>query len=678
MNRKNPDTGEILREYEKLNLEQKQILHNLFRETDSNEFNDRYQILEKTVFKKRPPTPQEFLEPSNRWLPKTFIDSIFPHIKQDFFDILDQKKEFSEIVEYGCTRQGKSYLARLLILYTIVFVHHLRDPQLYFGLAPTTALAIYIISFKYEKVYEVYLQDLYNMLEMSERFIQTKFQDQVRIKQEEVGVDYIVYSKATNVGHLTLASGLRLVSGNNDVLSIIGANILQVYLSEIAFFIEYAGASEEAIFRLYSDSVERIHATVGKKYLAYAYLDTSANIADSVIESYILKELKTKDHVFFRSRSRWEARPELFPKWRETGETFEVITGNSSIPPKIITGPLDKEGVDNELIIRVPIDAKQAFERNLVKSIKDIAGRPTVSDSKFIGDINLINDMWLNSLPNIEGILIADSADKPEELLWNQVKNKFFTQFDGKNYVVRRAHQEPRFIGLDLAKSAKGDVAGICMLHKEWSSSTNSVKYVCDFCFTIGPGDTGINLDAIKLFIMDLVEKGRIIISGAAVDTAFSAALVQALNRYNIPIIHQSVDRTIDPYMSLYSGLLNREIHVGRNIFLKNNLLSLYRMRIKGPNGFIREKIDHQIGTTNNRYDGDFEKSTCGIYAKDCSDALCQAYFLAKSLSGILPSTLFEKQNERFIPNETVASHNVGIQSNPDLLKSLFDVLHKN
>ena len=60
--------------------------------------------------------------------------------------------------------------------------------------------------------------------------------------------------------------------------------------------------------------------------------------------------------------------------------------------------------------------------------------------------------------------------------------------------------KEPRWIGLDLAHSAKGDVIGICMLHKEWSMDLKPVPdsiYVVDFCFTIGPGEHGINLESV-------------------------------------------------------------------------------------------------------------------------------------------------------------------------------------
>lgn len=507
-------------------------------------------------------------------------------------------------------------------------------------------LTIYIISFNYNKVYEVYLKPLFNLMESSPRFHQITHQDRVKTVQEELGMDRIVFSKATTVGHLTLASGLQLNTGNDDALAIIGADILQVYLSEISFFIENAGASEESIFRLYSDSVERIKATVGNQYLAFAYLDTSANNAESIIENYILKNLSKQANVFFRARKRWEARPELFPEYKRTGETFKVIVGDGMTSPRLILTEEDQkllEGVAPDLIEDVPIDSLEDFQRNLSKSIKDIIGRPTLSESKFISNPQIIEDMWIKELANIESALIADSAEVPTRLIWNQIRDKFFLSYDGSNYIIKRANKELRFIGIDIAHSSRGDVYGFTMLHKEWSTALNDTVYVVDFSFVFRPGENGINLEAVNQFILDLNRLGKVYIYIVSMDTFQSESTFQALSREGLNVVKYSVDTTIDAYMLLYSNLLTGTLKSGRNIFLKNNLLSLYRTRVKK-----KEKIDHSLGSTENKYNGDWEKSKCGINAKDASDSLCQALYHAKRYEYI-PSTVFEKENEKFM-----------------------------
>ena len=91
---------------------------------------------------------------------------------------------------------------------------------------------------------------------MSERFKMVKFQDQVREEQNRIGLDYIVYSKASKVGEITLDSGLNLILSNDDPMGLLGADILQMYVTEISFFIRKAGATEEKIYQLYFEVMQ--------------------------------------------------------------------------------------------------------------------------------------------------------------------------------------------------------------------------------------------------------------------------------------------------------------------------------------------------------------------------------------------------------------------------------------
>jgi hypothetical protein len=108
-------------------------------------------------------------------------------------------------------------------------------------------------------------------------------------------------------------------------------------------------------------------------------------------------------------------------------------------------------------------------------------------------------------LDNIEGLIIADSKENPDKFIWNQLVDRFFVKYDGINYILKRCPSEARFIGLDLAHSVKGDVIGITMLHRELYKDTSQVVNVVDFSFAVGPGENGINIEAIQNFIKDLV-----------------------------------------------------------------------------------------------------------------------------------------------------------------------------
>jgi hypothetical protein len=550
---------------------------------------------------------------------------------------------------------GKSFLANLLMLYTIVYLHHLRDVNASYSMSPNTSLCMYILSYNYKKVYEIYLKPLYNIMDRSERFRKVKFQDSVQTEQVKVGNDIIVYSKAALVGHLTLNSGIQLITGNSDTLAILGANILSAYISEIAFFIENAGATEEAIFQLYTDVRERIKATVGNKApLAFTYLDTSANNVESRIESEILKKLRyDTDNVFFHWLRRWDVKElhaKNFPIWVRTGQTFPVCTGDGTHPPKILQD-FEVSEYPSDLIDYPPIDALPDYERNLVKSIKDIGGKPSSNESKFIQNVKVIDSLFDNGrLQNVISLVTADAGQSPEMLIWNNIQHLFFHKtFDGR-FSLMRAPREMRMLGFDLAKSNKGDLAGIAMCHKEWSNELRSVVIVYDFAFAVGFGEVGINLQAVEEFVMDLMREGTVPIKRGYIDTALSSQLQQNLNRRvsrDEPfIMSNSVDRDMNDYQNLLSALVTGTVKAGKNIFLKNNLMCLER--VTGANG--KEKVDHPSGKHTYIYDGDWEKSEAGKNMKDVSDAMAQAYSAMKSVD-LLPSTIYEEENSKLIPD---------------------------
>lgn len=663
----------ITEAYKQLPYEEKKKIYDIY--FDKQTLQDLKEKAERIIFYKVPPTPEEFLNPENGWISKSFAETIYPWVREEFLECLNKEKNYNKLVEYGSTRIGKTYLAILLITYSIVYIHHLREPALYYGLSPLTDLAIYIISFKYDKTRELYLRPMFKMMEQSDRFKQVKFQDKVIPEQERLGRDTIVYSKASISGEITLASGLQIQLGNDDALAFIGANLLSAFISEISFWTENAGATEESIYRLYTDVSDRINATVGTEYLAFLYLDTSANDTESIIEKHVLNELRHRPDVRFKWTRRWDALPDNgknFPKWHKArkrfleqkqydnetelyedlyneGYMFKVITGNGNVSASIVTDKAQLVGVPKDLIIHVPIDSLNAFKDNLLKSIKDIAGYPTVKENKFIDDINLINNIFSNPyLYNIEGALVADAGDMPEQLLWNQLKTnkKIFYKYSNAGedqYRILRAPGEYRYCGLDNAFSIRGDVMGLGIVHKEWSQEYEGIIYIIDLNCPVVGTEKGINLDAPAHMLLDIINYSNMAIYGLYTDTFSSEGQKQLLERNKVKVVKQSVDRDVVAYQYLLSCLNQRLLKGGRNIFLKNNLQCL--MTVKNDKG--KTKVDHPVGTTNNKYFGDWENSTCGTFAKDVSDALCQALWGAYNHEYI-PSTIYELENKKF------------------------------
>jgi len=631
--------------YNSLSEEEKEELHTLYLDKDT--LKDLKRKIEKMIFVHIPPTPEEFLNPENNWLPSDYIDGLFDYIKKDFIEAMNVENPKSIICLYGSTRTGKSVMARLFTLYTLIYVNYLRDPHTYFKINKMSRLCIYLVSFKAEKTNQIYLSPILNLLDASDMFIRERFENNV-YKNKITPDGKIHFSEATKFGDISFPNCF-IVTGK-DASSLVGADIISGAVSELTFFKKYAiGMSDDEIVQVFTKLYSRIQSTIGFKYFpCWSYIDSSANDSESPIEQLILSDLKNRKSAFFRHYVLWKVRPNLYPIWEKTKETFLFCTGDGLNNTHVIRPDEDLSLIPSDLVIDVPIDLYDTFKQNPIDSSKDIAGYPTVSENKFIQNMQSIHNLFNNSiLPNIESIIKSEASVMPEQLIWNQIHHTFFIKDlirSGEEvFRFKRASNEYRYFGFDNAHSTKGDVMGITCLHKEWSLTKKQVVYVADFCFVLNGTESGINLEAPVYFITDMLRLGQVPIYGVASDTFQSASQGQYLERNHIQFIKQSVDRELNPYQFLLTCLENELLKCGKNIFLKNNLQAL--MRKKDKSG--KEKIDHNIGTTNNRYNGDWEKSTCGQYAKDASDSLCQALWLAFQHEHI-PSCIYEEENKKF------------------------------
>ena len=611
-------------------------------------------LLEGLLFFEVPPTPEEFLDPANGWLTKNTVADTRKWVKDAFIEILSNGVKYNVVCLYGATRLGKSTLLRLLVFYTQVYVNCLKNVNSHFDIGSDTNLTQYMMSFNLSKGKELLVEPIYQLMQKSPRVHRVKMKDQMLKKQKEVPNGDFVFTKASETGMITNRNNFNLGLGNKSPLAIIGADIIQAYIVEIAFFIEDSGASEEEIFRLYSDNLSRIRATVGAKSpLSFVLLDSSANHANSLIEREILDVLSKQDDVFYMRLSQYDV-PEIaiksFPIWyADNSKTFKVCIGNGNFPAQIINNEKELEGIPTHLIIDVPIDAKPEFKRNLIKSIKDIAGYPSSDENTLIQDVTLINDMFKDEMSSIEGIITADSKDEPKKLIWNQIYQKFFITTGINKLSIQRAPTAPRYIGLDFAYASKGkgDIAGVSCVHVERDFENETDMIVVDFSFTVGPGINETNLQAFEDFVIDLVEIGNLPIKKVTADTFQSKPFEQNLKRHGILAEKLSVDTSLNPYLALVTQLFNRTIVAGRNIFLKNNLSCLIRKR--QSNG--KEKIDHPDGAMVQVYDGGWTTSQAGSNAKDVSDSLASAVY-ALLQDDLLPTVDYRKENLKFFKNE--------------------------
>ena len=524
-----------------------------------------------------------------------------------------------------------SYLTALTILYVTLCVSLMRDPWNYFGLNPATVLAQVLSSYSQKKSSELLLEPFNNILDSSPFFEKVKMKEQMREADEAFReaeqVDKIFYTTASPTSAMTFSGGvnIKLASSNRDIL---GLSIICCAFSELSFFTE-AGRSSEWIMNFYNSGKARIKSRLHGDYYGRSILDSSPNDRDNAIDAYIIGDARKDKTNYIVEGSMWKWDPERYGKER----TFKVFTGATGQPPKILNpgDPLLSDAtVSPDKIIDVPVSLKQDFENDVVKSLKDCAGIPSGSVHALINDYSKIERMFFTGLRNIYTGISAPAEVSPIDLIWNQVNEKFFIR-RGNRYEYYYKPHLPRVVAVD--QSVVTDVTCVSMGHIERYKETGDNIFVIDFTIPIIPTkDSKVNLEAIRVFIEDLRDKGGMNIAAVGFDQFQSEVTMQNLRRDNFVVDRISSDKTMDPYMNFSALLSAGRVAVGRNIYLKNNLKSLEFTRSKRGG---KSKIDHDSSKAGVTFstDENWETSPLGMYAKDVSDAtvgvieLCRRFF---------------------------------------------------
>ncbi|MGL5913547.1 MAG: hypothetical protein ACRCZB_05225 [Bacteroidales bacterium] len=581
----------------------------------------------KINYREKPPSMKEFL--TEKWI-GPMANSIFVHnreILEDFWSFDSTKRHLILGTAIGT---GKSTTSTLHNLYVTVIMFLMRNPKKFFGLAPSTSIVQAFISFSQDKANQLLLQPFIQILSVSPKFYRVKIEENLK-KHQDARPDKICWTSASKMGALQFPNDIHYIvaSGPHNLL---GLNIIQSTMSEISFFID-RGFSTDYIWRIYVDSKERIKSRFGNKYLCGTVLDSSPNDLDSSpIDKYIFTGEAFKDPENYVSiGSQWdmyEKDPtrkrikELYPKYAETGETFPVFRGSASSPAEVLN-PNNIDMYPKDEILNVPIDLKREYVESTTRAVKNTGGYPSGSSDKLISEQSLIENIFTPQLKNIQTYIMAPSTKPSAQLLWNEVRDKFFIKI-GERYEFYRAPKARRVLSFDLSET--GDMMGISMSHWELDIRRGEKIIVHDFTLAVSPAKGRINLDAVRTFPEDLRDKGCIDFAKITFDNYQSHSTISYLKEKNFNVGHLSSDLEINVYLT-YVALINiGVVKAGRNIFLKNNLKSIHEVKTQSG----KKKIDHVIGKVVNLIDtNDWNMSRMGTSAKDISDTTAEnAYVL--------------------------------------------------
>jgi len=585
-------------------------------------------------YRKKPPTIEEFL--TEKWIGPTG-NNVFPHVREILTDFWQPSSERRNLILGGAIGTGKTLTASLWSLYITTHLWSMRDPKRFFGLSQATSIVHGLISFTMDKAQQLLLQPFFQILLSSPNFHRVKQEEHLNRHQLE-NPDKICWTSAGKMGALQFYNDIHYMIASSPA-QLLGLNMITAILSEISFFLE-KGFSSEYIWRIYQDSKGRVRSRFENMYFSGTVIDSSPNdIELSPIDKYIFQGEAAKDkRNYVVTGSQWEFLPNKFPEWVKTGETFPVFKGSQGSPAKLLL-PHEVSIFKKEEIYDVPIDVHQMFIDNTIKSVKDYCGWPSGSQGVLIREDSIIEGMFTNQLKNIYSYITASASKSSTKLIWNEIVNQFFVKYD-RGYEFYRNPLEKRYIHIDQAEVS--DMASISMVHPEITED-GEIVYVTDFNLPISPEKDRINLDAIRLFIQDLRDVGRINIDLVTFDQYQSKATMQYLKEKGFKVELLSVDRDPKVYLTYVSMIHSGKIKNGRNIFLKNNLRSLQEVTTNSG----RKKIDHTKGKIVYEDGSKWETSDMGKFAKDVSDSHCGAVWNAMHNFTGAPRMIWKVQKEK-------------------------------
>lgn len=276
-----------------------------------------------------------------------------------------------------------------------------------------------------------------------------------------------------------------------------------------------------------------------------------------------------------------------------SGKYFYVYAGDRSRDPFIIGDKYDSTlhyTLDDSRIIRVPVEFRKDFEKDIFNAIRDLAGVSVQGIHKFLPSVEAVSSVMLVNNLSQKEVLEVDFSDREGILSMlapaiERLRNPALPH-------------SPRYIHLDLALTK--DLAGIASAYimdyvetvkEDPLSGLQTVVrepvVVVDWLLYIkAKPSQEIPLFKVRDFILDLKRLGYPIAQVSA-DGYQSALLLQDLTRSGLKTETLSVDRTQEPYLNLKRMIYEKRVLLPKVERLKEEILELVD---------TGKKVDHPVG----------------------------------------------------------------------------------
>lgn len=399
-------------------------------------------------------------------------------------------------------------------------------------------------------------------------------------------------------------------------------------------------------------------------------LVSSATYENSATERQI-RLSRNDPHTIVAAPAQWDVKPKNFSK-----KFFYVFKGSNYLEANIVNstddvnnyrvsegmskhkyidGLEDYESINKAIeelpphmqtkFLKVPVDLRNGFEVNLLRSLQDIGGVSTGSQGKLFSSPMVLQDcIDVNRHhPFVSKEIVISTGD--------DINVKDYLRDDFRLKYPER----PRYLHID--QSFRTDSTGISCVYVDDIVEEDGVKkpvFGVDFMLRINPPKPPkkIAIYKIRNFVIYLVNVIGMKIGKLTYDIFNSEESRQILEEMGFNVGYLSVDRTDKPYLDLVEIMYEKRIKLYDYPILRYELLNLLHDR-------IRRKVDHPKVVTDDGfvdYDGKGNDGVTGtrVGSKDVSDSLCGA------IQNALQSTVSDAEGNNGTFSDFLMANRIG------------------
>lgn len=458
-------------------------------------------------------------------------------------------RHYTEVLITGAIGIGKTTFMNVIQLYELAHLLALKNPQLHYGLMPSTVIVLAFFNILKNLVMDVGYRQFQDMMDSSPFFKKVMGYN----AKMKAGTRYVVpasrrveFALGSRIGH-TLGRAVFCAQideanfGQDKEDKQADDKKSQVYDNYISLLNRKTSRFPTAPGKFCIGSSKRSTADFLEKHIEASKSNPAAFVVDA--PQFVVK----------RCRGIY------------SGKTFRLLLGDLTRNPRILA---DDEEVGKELesfVRAIPVEHKKAYEDDIIGALRDISGVAAMPKSAFFTDRDMIRRIitdrqppWKytsapKTVPNTINVSFYGTDQIADFLKWDLVA------YD--NGRLPYSHS-PRFIAVDTGYA--GDAAGIAMVCRAGIKILNEAadgggrKYVpayhTDFYIRIkGAGKQQFPLNKLTEFVKFLIKTKNVNVKAMTTDGFQSVQLRQdikiAFPSMDVELL--SVDRDDACYMSL-------------------------------------------------------------------------------------------------------------------------------